>query len=132
MPQVKLRKAARLIAVLTAFALILIVSQGAMAAPVKLTVENPTGSLEVSQLFAPRVADLNGKTICEVMNGMWESKRTFPVFTELLQNKFPKSKIVPSTQFRAFDEKDSVDEIRQLAQQVKAAGCQVAIVGNAG
>jgi hypothetical protein len=132
MLDVKLRKVARFTAISTVFALILLVSQGAMAAPVKFTVENPTGSLEVTQVFASRIADLNGKTICEVMNGMWESPRTFPVISELLKKQFPKSKIIDSTQFRSFDEKDSVSEIHQLALQMKAAGCQAAIVGNAG
>jgi hypothetical protein len=132
MQEVKLRTVARHIAVLIVFVLIGIASQGALAAPVKITVENPTGSLEVSQVFSPRYAELNGKTICEVMNGMWESKRTFPVITELLKKQYPNSKIIESTQFRVFDEKDSVDDIQKLAKDMKAAGCQAAIVGNAG
>ncbi len=41
-------------------------------APVTLTVYNPTGAYEVTQTFSPRVADLNGKTIC-MMGHSWEA-----------------------------------------------------------
>ena len=54
------------------------------------------------------------------------------MITELLKKQYPNSKIIESTQFRVFDEKDSVDDIQKLAKDMKAAGCQAAIVGNAG
>jgi len=38
----------------------------------------PTGSLEVAHLHAPRLAGLNGKTICELGDAKWEDHRIFP------------------------------------------------------
>ncbi len=98
-------------------------------APVTLTVYDPTGAFEVTQTFAPRVADLNGKTICEVTNGDWRDEETFPIITQLLQKQFPTAKILTSDKFPALS--TSTDP-PGLEDAVKAAGCQAAIVGNAG
>jgi hypothetical protein len=100
--------------------------------PVTLTVYNPCGAFEVTQTFAPRVADLHGKTICELSNDSWEHARTFPAIRELLQRQFPTAKIITWDKFRhgnvAVTGIDSDDTVKQ----VKAAGCQAVIVGNAG
>ena len=99
------------------------------ADPVTLKLYNPTGAFEVTQAFAPRLADLNGKTICEVSNGSWEYDRTFPAIRALLQKQFPSAKFV------TYDKIPTVlttSDIPNLEEAVKAAGCQGAIVGNAG
>ena len=49
----------------------------------------PTGALEVTNLHAPRLAGLNGKTICELGNAKWEDHRIFTVNRELLKKRFP-------------------------------------------
>jgi hypothetical protein len=97
--------------------------------PVTLEVYNPTGSFQITQTFAPRLADLNGKMICEITNGSWEGDRTFPRIRQLLQRQFPTAKLVPFDQFPVLDTK--VD-ISGLEDAIKKAGCQAAIVGNAG
>ncbi len=97
--------------------------------PVTLTVFDPTGAFEVTQTFAPRVADLNGKTICQLSDDMWEAYRTFPLIAQLLQRQFPTIKIVPNTEFASGT--DGIDSDK-TAQQVKDKGCQAVIVGNAG
>jgi hypothetical protein len=102
------------------------------AGPVTLKVYDPTGALQVSQLFASRVAALNGKTICEFANGSWESGRTFPVITELLKKQFPTANVIEHTKLPAFSEGNTPDDLVKLAAAAKAAGCQVAILGNAG
>jgi len=97
--------------------------------PVSLTVYNPTGASEVSQTFAPRLSDLNGKTICEVTIGIWEANRTFPLIRGLLQKQFPTVKMV------AFDQLPRLSETKEVAgleDAVKKAGCQAVILGNAG
>jgi hypothetical protein len=99
------------------------------ADPVTLQVYDPTGAIEVTQLFSPRFADLHGKTICEVSNGSWETQRTFPAIRELLQRQFPTAKFVPYTKFPVGSAVIDVDKIGDL---VKQQGCQAAIVGNAG
>ncbi len=97
--------------------------------PVTLTVYDPTGAFEVTQTFAPRVADLNGKTICEVSNDGWEAPRTFPLVASLLQKQFPTAKIVTYDQFPVGIMQIDVNNIGDL---VKAKGCQAVVVGNAG
>ena len=96
---------------------------------VTLEVSDPAGAFEITQRFSPRLTDLNGKTICEITNGSWEGDRTFPRIRQLLQRQFPTAKLVPFDQFPVLDTK--VD-ISGLEDAVKKAGCQAAIVGNAG
>ena len=45
---------------------------------VHLEVYDPTGVIEVVSQHAPRLADLNGKTIGELSDWIWEDFRTFP------------------------------------------------------
>jgi hypothetical protein len=95
--------------------------------PVSLKVYNPTGAVAVKQLFAPRLADLNGKTICE-MGESWESERTFPLITSLLQRQFPTIKIVDDTKIPRW----TANPDQKMVDAIKAAGCQAVIIGNAG
>ncbi len=96
---------------------------------VTLSVYDPTGPTEITQLFAPRLSDLNGKTICEVSMGIWEADRTFPAIRALLQKQFPAIKMVTFDQLpRLIENKD----VAGLEDAVKKAGCQGVILGNAG
>ncbi len=97
--------------------------------PVTLKVYDPTGAFQVSQTFAPRLADLNGKTICELSDDSWEAPRTFPAIRLLLQKQFPTAKFITSDQFPTLL---TGTDIAGLEDAVKAKGCQGAIVGNAG
>jgi len=101
----------------------------AEAGPVTLEVYDPTGAVEVTVLFSPRLDTLEGKTICEVSNGSWEAERTFPRIRELLQSQFPTVKIVPYTEFPVGS---TQIDIAQIGEMVEAKGCQAAILGNAG
>ncbi len=94
-----------------------------------LEVYNPTGTIEITELYAPRLADLSGKTICELSDHSYESGRTFPVIRELLQRRFPDVKIVPYTEFpNILGAEADVDVLSDLP---KEKGCDGAIVGNA-
>ena len=95
---------------------------------VELEVLNPTGAREVSNVHAPRLPDLNGKTICELSNGIWEMHRTFPLIRELLQKRFPAVKIIPYTEFPVGTR--NIDDER-IAAMVKAKGGHAVITGNA-
>jgi hypothetical protein len=99
------------------------------AASTTLEVYDPTGAVEVTQLFAPRLPDLHGKTVCELSNASWEVKRTFPVIRELLQKQFPTIKIIPYTEFA--DGRVGVEEENNI-KLVAKKGCQAVIVGNGG
>jgi len=95
---------------------------------VTLSVFNPGGNVEAAKSHAPRLSELNGKTICELSDGAWGDNRTFPLIRELLQKQFPTVKIIPYTQFPVGGDKFDIDEIGKI---MKDKGCQAAIIGNA-
>ncbi len=97
--------------------------------PVTLKVYDPTGGFQITQTFAPRLPDLNGKTICELSNAAWQVERTFPLIESLLQKQFPTVKMI------SFDQLPKLliqQDVAGLEDAVKAKGCQAVIVGNAG
>jgi hypothetical protein len=104
--------------------------EAAEVGPVALEVHDPTGAFEVTLLHAARLDTLEGKTICEVTNGSWEDKRTFPLIEELLKRQFPTIKIIPHTEFPSGTNVINVQA--DLGEIVKEKGCDAVIVGNAG
>ncbi len=100
------------------------------AGTVTLEVLDPSGAYEVKTLFASRVPDLNGKTLCEVSDGIWQSWRTFPLIRELLKKQFPTIKIIPYTEAPTTGSSGTYDA--EVGNKLKKMGCDVAIVGNAG
>ncbi len=106
-----------------------LMKEGAATNPVTLEVYDPTGAIEVTQLHAPRLPDLHGKTICEVSNAGWEAHRTFPLIRELLQQQFPTAKIIPFTEFPS-----GTNEIqtKKTIDALKKVKCDAVITGNAG
>jgi hypothetical protein len=94
---------------------------------ITLEVFDPTGSIEVTELHAPRLNSLKGKTICELGNGKWEDHRIFPVLRELLKKRFPDIKIIPYTDFTYGYEIDD----DQVAAMVREKGGQGVIVASA-
>jgi len=101
----------------------------AFGQPVSLTVFDPTGTIEVKEAFAPRIADLSGIKICEVSNDGWEVTRMLPLVRSLLEDKFPGISFVTYDNFPQgiFD-----IDINSIGDMVQAQGCQAAILGNAG
>jgi hypothetical protein len=106
------------------------------AGPVRLEVYDPTGALNIEHLFSPRLDTLEGKTICFVGADMiWQEERTFPYLEELLKNLYPSINIIQYTEFPHGDARFPVMggvANPDLAKLLKAAGCQGAIIGNAG
>ena len=94
---------------------------------VSLEVYDPSGIIETTELFAPRLTDLNGKTICELSDLSWEDHRTFPLIRELLQKRFPDVKIIPYTEFPGV----YGVEADVLSKMLREKGCDGVIVGNA-
>ncbi|MFH1484875.1 MAG: hypothetical protein ABIH46_02295 [Chloroflexota bacterium] len=93
----------------------------------ELEVYNPTGAVATSQIHAPRLDTLSGKTIGELSNSLWETHRTFPLIRELLLRRFPDVTIVPYTEFPVGTHFIDVDNIGELVQK---KGCQAVIGGN--
>ena len=92
-----------------------------------IEVYNPTGTIEIVELYAPRLSNLSGKTICELSNSSWEDQRTFPAIREQLQKRFPDMNIIPFTEFPGIYGVDA----DVLSKVLKEKGCDGAIVGNA-
>ncbi|MEK7354240.1 MAG: hypothetical protein AABZ77_07025 [Chloroflexota bacterium] len=97
-------------------------------ADVKLELYDPTGAEEVTQSFAPRLADLNGKTIGLLSDGLFQAHRTFPLIQGLLQKRFPKARIIP---FNEFGVGRAEMENEQTMARVVEKGCDAVITGNA-
>ncbi len=98
------------------------------AAGVTLEVLDPSGAYEVKKLFAKRLDDLNGKTVCMVSNNIWQSWRTFPLIGDLLKKQYPTVKINPWEELGS----DFESKPEEGLAKMKALGCNAAIVGNAG
>lgn len=84
----------------------------------------------------PPLADLRGKTICEVMNARYRSELTFPLLRELLQKRYPDVKVVPYTEFpiqlNNLDAKTLVEQVGTAVALMKEKGCDAVITGNGG
>ena len=83
---------------------------------------------------APRLADLNGKTVGEVWNGVFKGDMTFPIIRRLLQARFPGIRIVPYTDFHHQPGSDVPEQQREIERGIVAAarakGCDALIMGN--
>ena len=95
---------------------------------VSLEVLNPVAAKQLGELHAPRLKDLQGKTICELSNAAWEAMRTFPFIREQLQKQFPTMKIIPYTEFPLGSA--NID-VADMGETLKKKGCQAVITGNA-
>jgi len=99
------------------------------AAPVTLNVYDPSGAVSVTQLFAKRLDTLDGKTICELSDGMWQYDRTFDLINQLLKKQFPTVKIID---YKNFAQGITQVQDSSVTDAVKKAKCDAVIVGNAG
>lgn len=122
---------ASFLAALTAVFAPAVVAQTPTGAPVTLSVFDPTGAYEVTNLHAQRLSTLNDKVVCEISSYNWEWDRTFPVIRELLQKQFPTVKIVPWDKMGINSREDEENHVL-LKKMVAEKGCQAAIIGNAG
>ncbi|MBI2957254.1 MAG: hypothetical protein HYY32_00275, partial [Chloroflexi bacterium] len=97
---------------------------------VTLKVFNPCGLPPRHEFaHAPRLADLNGKTIGEISSGFWQYDRAFPLIRQLLKERFPGVTFVPYTDLPNGSHAIDVDNIGEV---VAAMGCDAAIGGPSG
>ncbi len=101
----------------------------------KLNAVSPAGleAVEV-KLSAPRLDDLNGKTVGEIWNGVFKGDATFPVIRKLLKARYPRLNLIPYTEFPHLPGNDHPKEQRERARHVatlaKEKGCVAVISGN--
>ena len=82
---------------------------------------------------APRLADLNGKTIAEVWNGVFKGDVVFPLVRSALQRRYPGVHIIPYTEFHHLPGSDVPSEQRALVAEIlgqaRTKGVQAIITG---
>jgi len=101
----------------------------------KLEVWSPIGEDTMAPKgVTPPLDTLDGKTIGEVWNGVYKGSETFPVLRELLQERFPRLKIIPYTEFPANyggeTRQAQAEAARSIAALAKEKGCDAIITGN--
>ncbi len=89
----------------------------------------PNGASEVSELHAPRLDTLNGKTIGELWNNSWEGPRIFAEIEKQLKKQFPTVKFVPYSDL-IFGKADM--ETQENLDLVVKKKCDAVITGMAG
>ena len=101
------------------------------AAAVELTLYDPSGSIEITQLFAPRLDTIEGKTIAFVSDDAWEDARTFELIKSEFAEKYPSVNIITQDNFihgiEAITRADN-----GLGEAMIEKGVDAVIVGNAG
>ena len=95
---------------------------------VKLEFHAPSGVLEVTQPYAPRLASLQGKRIGFVSNEQWQAYRMLPLLKEMLEADFPGISVLP---IDSFPQGNALIGEEETARAVKKSGVDAVIVGNA-
>ncbi len=101
----------------------------------RIDVVSPAGGEAAVRISAaPRLADLNGKTVAEIWNGVFKGNETFPAIRRALQQRYPGVRIVPYTEFPHFFGGDNPTQQKALAKElaalVKDKACDAVITGN--
>ncbi len=105
----------------------------------KLKVVSPIGEElgDKKTPLAPRLASLDGKTVCEIWNGGFKADVMFPIIEKMLRERYSNVNVVPFTEFPAVTI-DSLELAKkeQTLEAVRAAlvakGCDALITGNGG
>ena len=102
-----------------------------------LAVISPIGAEAVEQKnLAKRLDTLNGKVVAEVWNEDFKGDIMFPIYRELLKERFPDVKIVPYTDIPFASLKGTPSYQRQVLNDIiatlKAKGADAVITGNGG
>ncbi len=94
----------------------------------KLEFHDPSGALEVTQSFAPRLDTLEGKRIGIVTNDQWQAYRMMPMLKALLEEDFKGVEVLPIDAYPQGNARIGTDETARL---VKKSGVDAVIIGNA-
>ena len=95
---------------------------------VTLEFHDPSGTLEVTQPFAPRLDTLDGKRIGIVTNDQWQAYRMMPKLKEMLEADFSGIEVLPVD---AYPQGNLHIGTEEVAMAVMKSGVDAVIVGNA-
>lgn len=96
-----------------------------------MSVYDPSGSIEISQTFAPRLDGFENKTIAFVADDAWEDDRTFPEIERLLKEKYPTVTVIREDNFIHGIDAITVEN-NGLPEAMQEKNVDGVIVGNAG
>jgi hypothetical protein len=94
----------------------------------KLEFHDPSGTIEIKQPHAPRLASLEGKRIGIVTNEQWQAFRALPLLKSLFEHDVPGIEILPIDAFPQGNARIGSEETAKLVQQ---SGVDAVIIGNA-
>ena len=95
---------------------------------VTLEFHDPSGTLEITQPHAPRLAALAGKRIGFVSNDQWQAYRMLPMLKSMLEEDFPGIEILP---LDVYPQGNALIGTEETAALVKKSAVDAVIVGNA-
>jgi len=95
---------------------------------VKLEFHDPSGTLEITQPHAPRLASLEGRRIGFVSNEQWQAFRMLPLLKSMLEQDFPGVEVLP---IDTFPQGNDLIGTEKTADLVGKSGVDAVIVGNA-
>jgi ABC-type amino acid transport substrate-binding protein len=103
----------------------------------KISVINPIGAEAVEQKnLAKRLDTLNGKVVAEVWNEDFKGDIMFPIYRELLKERFPDVKIIPYTDIPYASLKGTPSYQREVLGDIinalREKGADAVITGNGG
>lgn len=79
---------------------------------------------------APRISDLNGKTIVELWDAIFRGEKIYPLVREHIRKRFPGVKFIEYSEIGNFyGAREERDIATRLPELVKAKGADAAIVG---
>ena len=96
----------------------------------KVEVVWPSGKFaQPSQPLAPRLDTLEGKTICELSNGVFYFDKTWPLIQQLLSKKYPGIRFVGWEEFGKFYSKEEMSLLEALPGKLAQYGCDAVVSG---
>ena len=78
---------------------------------------------------APRLGDLNGKTVCELWDVIFRGETIYPLVREYIKTRFPGVKFVPYTEFGNFHGVREKEVTAMLAEKLRLHKADAVIVG---
>ena len=82
-----------------------------------------------ARALAPRVPDLNGKTICELWDVIFRGETIYPLVRQYIQARYPGVRFVGYESFGNFHGAREAEVSAQIPEKLRAHGADAAIVG---
>lgn len=82
-----------------------------------------------SAAAAPRLPDLNGKTICELWDVIFRGETIYPLVRDYIRARFPQARFVTYEQFGNFHGAREAQVTAEIPAKLRAHGADAVIVG---